>query len=183
MELTQFRFPGSFMLLPKVSKDQRGVFVKTFEEATFRSLGLRTDFVERFFSVSHRGVIRGLHFQVPPHEHFKVVTCALGVVRDVSVDLRVGSPTYRQTEIVELNDTNECMLYLPPGIAHGFLTRSEVSVVTYEVTSAHSPSHDMGIRWDSIPLDWAVESPIISERDRSLPMLGQFETPFRYQTE
>jgi len=180
VEISQFKFPGAFRLLPKASKDQRGLFVKTFEEETYRSLGLRTDFAEHFFSVSHRDVVRGLHFQVPPHEHFKLVTCAFGVVMDVTVDLRVGSPTYHEIEIVELSGTDGCMLYLPPGIAHGFLTKSEVSVVTYEVTSAHSPSHDMGIRWDSIPLDWGVERPIISERDRSLPMLDQFETPFRY---
>jgi dTDP-4-dehydrorhamnose 3,5-epimerase len=180
VEITQLKFPGALRLLPKAIRDQRGVFVKTFEEATFRTWGLRTDFAERFFSVSRRDVVRGLHFQVPPHEHFKVVTCAFGVVMDVTLDLRVGSPTYREIEIVELNGTDGCILYLPPGIAHGFLTKSEVSVVTYEVTSAHSPSHDTGIRWDSIPLDWGVERPIISERDCSLPMMDQFETPFRF---
>ena len=181
MEITALKFPGCLKLIPKSIHDDRGVFVKTFEEPEYTRRGLRTDFVERFFSASLKHVVRGLHFQIPPHEHLKTVTCAYGTIMDVIVDLRLGSPTYGQIEVVELDGARGCVLYLPPGIAHGFLTRSDVSVVSYAVTRAHSPSHDMGIRWDSIPLDWGVESPIISERDRSLPMLSQFETPFRYQ--
>jgi dTDP-4-dehydrorhamnose 3,5-epimerase len=180
MVLSSLGFPGCFKILPKAACDHRGVLVKTFVEEEYRASGLRTDFVEEFYSQSVKNVIRGLHFQIPPFEHHKTVSCVLGTITDVTVDLRVGSPTFGQCEAIELDSDHRCVLYLPPGIAHGFLTRSEVSVVVYRVTSVHSPSHDRGIRWDSIPFDWEVESPILSGRDASLPLLDEFSSPFRY---
>jgi dTDP-4-dehydrorhamnose 3,5-epimerase len=141
--------PGCYELHPMLIRDARGTFVKTFHEATFERLGLQTHFTEQFHTTSLRGVIRGLHFQCPPHDHAKLVYCIAGRVLDVGVDLRRGSPTYGQHLKIELNAEFGNMIYLPPGIAHGFLTIADTATLVYNVTSMHVPEADTGIRWDS----------------------------------
>ena len=121
-EIEQCRIPGLRRLRPRVAADLRGRFVKIMHADFFAAHGLRTDFREQYYSVSTRNVLRGFHFQVPPMEHAKLVTCIAGQVMDVVVDLRLGSPSYGRDEVFDLSEHNAHILYIPAGCAHGFLT-------------------------------------------------------------
>ncbi|UVI40858.1 dTDP-4-dehydrorhamnose 3,5-epimerase [Qipengyuania spongiae] len=180
MEFCDFGIAGAFVIRPRVLADARGSFVKTFHAPDFAKHGLRTDWQEEFYSVSRRGVIRGLHFQTPPAAHAKLVTCLAGEVIDVAVDLRRGSPTEGQVCSVTLNEQDGLVLYLPGGIAHGFQSLSETSTMLYKVTSAHAPQSDAGIAFDSISFAWPVADPIVSDRDRGHPTLADFASPFTF---
>jgi dTDP-4-dehydrorhamnose 3,5-epimerase len=182
-EVTKLRSPGLLEVRLKVHRDERGTFAKTFHEGAFNSLKLGTRFQEEFYTVSRRDVIRGLHFQVPPYDHDKLVWCLDGAVLDVAVDLRVGSPTYGRCEAVELSGERANLLWIPRGFAHGFCVLSEHASMMYKVTSHYSPEHDTGIRWDSVDLAWPVAKPILSRRDLSLPRLQDFKSPFVYVPE
>jgi dTDP-4-dehydrorhamnose 3,5-epimerase len=158
--------------------DHRGSFTKSFHAAQFHSLGI--DFVaqEEFCSVSRRGVIRGMHFQLPPDDHAKLVFCPHGQILDVAVDLRKASPTYGEHFATELGEENHRAIFIPPGFAHGFLSLEDRSLVFYSVSSIHSPTNDRGIRWDSFGMDWRTTAPIISDRDLQHPPLREFSSPF-----
>ncbi len=160
-------------------KDERGVFVKTFHEKTFRELGLETSFPEEYYSVSRKKVLRGLHFQVPPHQHTKLVYCVAGSVFDAVLDLREHSHTYGKYETFELDEDSANALYVPPGLAHGFYALSEKAIMLYKVSTAYSPEHDTGILWNSIDIPWPDTDPVISERDRQLAEFDKFVSPFK----
>ncbi|HZG86173.1 dTDP-4-dehydrorhamnose 3,5-epimerase [Paenibacillus sp.] len=179
-ELKKTIFDGCYEMIPRVLSDQRGKFIKTFHSIAFSTLGLDFQSQEEYYSVSHKNVIRGLHFQIPPMDHKKIVYCVSGEVLDVVVDLRVGSPTYGQFQMFELNEAKANMIYIPSGLAHGFLTLSESAILLYKVTSVYSPEHDGGIHWNSIGIPWGVDRPIISDRDKSFPSLVDFESPFTF---
>lgn len=181
MRVEQTAIPGCYQLFPRMYKDNRGSFVKTFRKDVFAKHGLVTEFDEEYYSISRKGVLRGMHFQTPPHEHFKVVYCLAGKVLDAIVDLRVGSPTYQQSEILELNAELGNMLYIAPGIAHGFYTLSDEAVMQYKVTTIYAPEHDGGISWDSVGIAWPDMAPILSVRDRDFSALADFRSPFRFQ--
>lgn len=172
--------PGCAELQPQVIADSRGTFVKTYCRDWFVDLGMRADWAEQYYSVSEKGVLRGLHFQLPPHEHAKLVYCTAGEVMDVALDLRVGSPTFREHVCVTLSASRGNMIYLEPGLAHGFYTLSDRATVVYNVTSVHVPSHDTGIRWDSAGIPWPDGQPVLSERDQAFVPLQRFTSPFRY---
>lgn len=175
--------PGCFELRPPRSDDERGRFVKIFNFDAFVELGLDTDFREEYYSSSRQGVIRGLHFQVPPAHHTKLVYCVEGTVQDVVVDLRAGSPSFGKHAIIELSADAANMVYIPAGLAHGFCVLSKQATLVYKVTSQYSAPCDQGILWDSAGIDWAVTSPILSARDKSHPRLQDFLTPFRFFAE
>lgn len=160
------------------STDNRGLFVKTFHDTTLQAAGINFDLKESYFSISKKDVIRGMHFQTPPHQHSKIVFCPQGAILDVIVDLRKNSATYGQYFAHELSQKNHKALYIPEGFAHGFKALSDDAMTYYLVTSEHNKAHDMGIRYDSIGLDWQVEQPIISDRDLSFITLQEFETTF-----
>ncbi len=173
--------PGCVELQPRVLSDARGRFVKTFHAAAFQQLGLCDQFAESYYSVSQRGVIRGLHFQTPPMAHTKLVYCVAGAVLDVVVDLRVGSPTYGQHALFELSAEQGNSVYIPAGMAHGFYTRSEQATLVYQVSTVYAPQHDAGILWNSAGIAWPEDAtPILSERDQQFPTLAAFVSPFRY---
>src|SRR5581483_7390979 len=140
--------------------------------------GLRTDFAEEYYTVSHVRVLRGLHFQVPPHDHAKLVYCAAGRVLDVALDLRVGSPAFGRHVRAELSAADGNALYLPPGLAHGFYVLEAPALMVYNQTSVYAREHDAGVRWDSAGIPWPDADPILSDRDRSFPALADFRTPF-----
>lgn len=165
-------------VLPRVADDDRGVFAKAFQAGVFEELGLNTDWRELYFSRSRRGVIRGLHFQLPPSDHDKLVLCVRGAVLDVAVDLRTDSATFGRHYAVELDDRSWEMLYLPRGFAHGFASLTDDSVMAYSVGTEYDPARDSGIRWDSAGIDWPFDGPIVSARDAALPTLAEFESPF-----
>lgn len=176
----EIEIPGCFEIQPKVIGDHRGHFVKTFHAPSFLDLGLETHFVEEFYSVSKRGVLRGMHFQIPPEDHVKLVYCAGGSVLDVVVDLRRGSPTFGRHTGVTLSAEKGNMLYIPKGLAHGFVCLTESALMMYKVSSVHSPAHDAGIRFDSAGIQWPGADWILSARDQGLPALDEFESPFSY---
>lgn len=155
--------------------------MKTLQYSAFKALGLETDYREVFYTNSTRGVLRGMHFQVPPSDHVKLVYCVSGAVCDIALDLRIGSPTYGQHEVYELNADEKNAVYLPSGIAHGFQVRSENAGVFYHVSSEHDPARDQGIRWDSFGAPWPLENPVISARDATHVPFSEFKSPFVYR--
>jgi dTDP-4-dehydrorhamnose 3,5-epimerase len=178
MEIRETEIPGCYEVQSRLFKDDRGVFIKIFHSEEFRSLGLCADWKEQYYSTSNQGVLRGLHFQLPPHDHAKLVYCIAGSVEDVALDLRVGSPTYGKTIMLELSARKGNMIYLPKGLAHGFCTPSEPATLVYNVSSVYEQDADSGIRWDSVGVQWPIQNPLLSNRDRSFPALDEFKSPF-----
>lgn len=170
---------GCFEVRLNPHLDIRGRFLKTYHEGAFRDLGLCTQWREEFVTTSAKGVLRGLHFQVPPHQHTKLVVCLAGRVLDVALDLRAGSPTYGVCAAVELSGDRANGMYIPEGFAHGFLALENGATLLYKVSTQHAPAQDQGLRWDSIGFDWKVDSPILSARDAAFGTLAAFQTPFR----
>lgn len=169
---------GCYEIQPVVRGDSRGSFTKTFHEYAFKELELATNFVEQYHSMSVKDVVRGLHFQLPPAEHEKLVYCVTGKVMDVALDLRRDSKTYGKFQIFTLDAEKGNMAYLPKGMAHGFCTLSETAIMMYMVTSVYDSLHDSGILWDSAGIPWPVEHPILSERDNTFVKLEDFNSPF-----
>jgi dTDP-4-dehydrorhamnose 3,5-epimerase len=172
---------GCFELQPKVSDDSRGRFVKVFHTQAFTSHGLECNFSEEYYSVSNKDVIRGLHFQTPPMDHVKLVYCVQGAVFDVVVDLRVGSPTYGQSITLELSASKANSIYIPKGMAHGFCSLSDQTVLVYKVSTVYAPTQDTGILWNSVCVAWPTKQAILSVRDQTFSPLDQFVSPFRYE--
>ena len=172
-------FPGLVLLQPRVVSDPRGLFVKTFHEDSFRDLGITFEPREEFYSVSAKGVLRGMHFQVPPAAHSKLVYCPQGRVLDVLLDMRRESPKFGQAFSCELDAAKREILYIPVGFAHGFLALEENSMMMYKIDAMHAPEHDKGIVWDSFGFNWPIEkTPILSDRDRQFPRWTDFQSPF-----
>ena len=178
MEFRETELAGCHVIVPAVHPDDRGVLVKTYLESAFADRGLPTHFPEQFYSRSHRGVVRGMHVQLPPAAQGKLVCCVAGAVFDVVVDLRAGSPTYGRHLTFRLTAEDWQMLYIPVGLAHGFAAVSEEATLAYLATAEYAPGTDGGIRWDSAGIDWPVEAPTISRRDAELPPLAEYRTPF-----
>ena len=180
MRIDQTPIPGCYQIFPDIKKDARGTFVKTVHKEIFLEHGLVIEFAEEYYSISHKGVLRGMHFQTPPHDHFKLVYCLAGKVFDAIIDLRAGSPTYNQSATFELSAETGNLLYIAPGIAHGFYALTDNSIMQYKVTTVYAPQHDGGIKWDTTDVNWPDDVPIISPRDDAFPSLNDFETPFKF---
>lgn len=158
--------------------DFRGLFVKTFHETTLKEQGISFDLKESYFSISNKDVIRGMHFQLPPHQHAKIVFCPQGAILDVILDLRQDSAAFGKYMMQVLSADNHKAFYIPEGFAHGFKALTADAMTYYLVSSEYSKDHDAGIRYDSFDFDWEVSKPILSERDRSFPALTDFNSPF-----
>ena len=180
MDVTESNLQGCFELQNNKFLDERGSFVKTFHTPTFESFGLCTDFKEEYYSVSHKGVIRGMHFQLPPNDHVKLVYCTSGMVLDVVLDIRKGSPTFGKCASFELSADKANMIYIPKGMAHGFCVLSEQATMLYKLSSIYSPDSDFGIRWDTIDFDWPVSAPLMSSRDQGLDSFADFDSAFTF---
>ena len=172
------KIEGLKLITLKPIADERGWFLKTFHAPSFAAAGLATDFPESFVSLSHRNVIRGMHFQTPPHDHTKLVRCQRGSIHDVVLDLRHSSSTYGQHAVFTLDNENPQCLYIPSGLAHGFLTLSESATIEHHTSTTHQPAHDAGICWDSFGMEWGCEQPILSARDAALTPFDKFISPF-----
>ena len=170
--------PGVHLLEPRQFTDARGSFVKTYHDATWAGASLYFTPREEYYSISHRGVLRGMHFQIPPHDHVKVVYCPSGRVMDVLLDLRRNSPTFGQCMAQELSAENRLILFIPAGLAHGFLSLEDRTVMVYKATIVHSPAHDAGVRWNSFGFKWEHAAPVVSDRDAAFPALADFASPF-----
>ncbi len=178
MNFVEQSISGVFLARLNTLRDARGTFTKTYTSSAVGPTGLDYRIREEFFTVSAAGVIRGMHFQVPPHDHAKVVCCVAGAVRDVLLDLRRGSG-FGKVLAVELDSDSPAVLVIPPGVAHGFLALKHESVMVYKTTSEHCPEADRGVLWNSFGFDWGMDrEPIISNRDALHPRLEEFVSPF-----
>ena len=180
MEIIKTTIPGVLEIKPKVFRDLRGTFVKTFHQQIFAEFDPDMVIAEQYYSVSEANVVRGLHFQVPPADHAKLVYCLSGAILEVAVDLRVGSPTYGQNVTFEISAELGNLGYVPKGCAHGFCVLRGPATMVYNVSSVYSPENDAGIRWDTAGVVWPYSDPIISSRDASLPAMTDFKSPFRF---
>jgi dTDP-4-dehydrorhamnose 3,5-epimerase len=169
---------GAKLITLPSSTDARGVFVKTFHDTNFKNAGIPFILKESYFSFSKKDVIRGMHFQLPPHQHSKIVFCPQGAILDVIIDLRKGSPTYGKCFAHELSAENHKACYIPEGFAHGFKSLTDDALTYYLVSSEYNQAHDTGLRYDSIGFDWNVSEPVLSARDMSFAGFGDFESPF-----
>lgn len=178
MKIIPTLFEGLFVLETIHFQDNRGGFQKLFNYDSFNEHGLDTNFKEFYYSISQKNVIRGMHFQLPPYDHTKLVYVSKGRIKDVVVDIRSKSGTYGQYFSMELDDKNTRYLYIPKGFAHGFLSLEDSSIVNYAQTSCYNKEADCGIAHDSINLDWGIINPIVSGRDLTFGRLENFKTPF-----
>ncbi len=169
--------PGAYLLQAQVHEDTRGIFVKTFHADSFSSLNIPFVPAEEFFTVSKKNVIRGMHFQTPPHGVDKVVYCTSGAVLDIIIDLRRGA-SYGKFSVHYLNAENRHVLYVPKGFAHGFLSLEDQTTLEYKCSAMYAPENDTGIRWNSFGYAWPVNAPIISDRDKGFASLKDYQTVF-----
>jgi dTDP-4-dehydrorhamnose 3,5-epimerase/CDP-3, 6-dideoxy-D-glycero-D-glycero-4-hexulose-5-epimerase len=168
------------ILKPKIFEDIRGKFIKTFNNEFFKEYNLDINIQETYYSVSHKDVIRGMHFQTPPYDHIKIVYVPYGSIIDVVLDIRKNSPTYGQYFAIELSAENGKVLIIPKGLAHGFKSLEDNTNVTYMQTTGYFPSYDGGIRYDSFGFDWDCDNPQQSNRDQTFPILSEFDSPFKF---
>jgi dTDP-4-dehydrorhamnose 3,5-epimerase len=175
----QLDLPEVLLIEPRVYKDERGDFFESWNATSFAALiGATTDFVQDNHSTSREGVIRGLHYQLPPYEQGKLVRVARGAAFDVVVDIRQSSPNFGQWVGAVLSDHNRHQIWVPPGFAHGFLALSDGVDILYKTTSYYAPESDRSIRWDDpvIGIDWPLEGePNVSDKDRDAPLLADAE--------
>ena len=169
---------GLFLLSTSIFVDQRGSFKKVLSKDNFDALSLESNFVELYYSISKKDVIRGMHFQLPPMDHIKMVYTINGKILDVCLDLRSTSKTYGTYFPIILSGNDNKYLYIPKGIAHGFAALEDNTIVHYAQTTGYSEDHDFGIRYDSFGFNWNIENPIVSDRDKSFCRLADFTTVF-----
>lgn len=182
MKYLKTHISGVVILEPTVFSDTRGYFFESFNMETFeKNIGV-VEFVQDNESKSSKGVIRGLHFQKPPFAQAKLVRCIEGVVLDVVVDIRKGSPTYGKQFSIELSGENKKQLFIPRGLAHGYSVLSEAATFSYKVDNPYSPRCEAGIHWNdpALNIQWGVhdDNILISEKDSKLPFLSGLESPF-----
>jgi dTDP-4-dehydrorhamnose 3,5-epimerase len=168
------KLDGVVLIEPQVHGDSRGFMLESFSRDAWAELGVGVEFVQHNHSRSSKGTLRGIHFQTEPGQA-KLVRCPRGAILDVAVDLRRGSPTYGQWEAHVLDDERHHQLFVPVGFGHGFAVLSDVADVTYLVSSLYDPLTEAGIAWDDpeVGVDWQVEDPLLSERDKSAPKLSE----------
>lgn len=159
-----------FIKYPKFH-DDRGFFQKVLTNAEYT-------ISEQYYSKSNKNVLRGIHFQLPPFDHDKIVTCISGKAIDLIIDLRTNSETYLKYATINLNSENGVTVFIPKGFGHGFLSLEDETILLYNTSTSYSSSHDSGILWNSIDYKWPIEKPIISDRDRCLQNLENFNSPF-----
>jgi dTDP-4-dehydrorhamnose 3,5-epimerase len=170
MRFLETKLDGAWLIEPEPIRDSRGYFARTFCVRDFDERGLESRFVQhsRSFSAT-KGTLRGLHFQTPPHEEVKLVSCVSGAVYDVIVDMRPNSPTYRKWQGFELSADNKRQLYVPAGFAHGFQTLTDDAELNYLISAFYEPSASTGISYDdpALGVTWPLPVSVISDRDKS----------------
>lgn len=185
MNYIKTAIPDVWIIEPVVFTDARGYFMETYKQADFEQHIGTVNFIQDNESCSSKGILRGLHYQLAPYSQAKLVRVIEGVVIDVAVDLRKGSPTFGRSVSVELSADNKRQLFIPQGFAHGFYVKSEKAVFTYKVDNPYSPAYDRGIRYDdpAVQVDWQIEPDDMvqtSEKDARLPLLQDAEINFKY---
>jgi len=183
MEVIKTEIEDLYIIKTKVFKDNRGWFTESYSSEKFRSNGFDIEFIQDNHSLSkEKGVLRGLHFQLEPKAQTKLVRCTRGSIYDVAVDLRKGSLSYKKWFGIELSAENKKQFLIPKGFAHGFLTLSDNAEVQYKVDEYYDPKYDRSIRFDDpeINVDWGIDNPILSKKDRNAPLLNYSDCNFKY---
>lgn len=182
MNIIETPIPGLLEIVPKVFGDDRGYFYESYNKALFENFGIDHEFVQDNQSLSNRGVLRGLHFQNPPYAQGKLVRVIQGSVLDVVVDIRKGSPTYGQHHKVMLSGENKLMFWVPPGFAHGFATLEDQTIFSYKCTNLYNKESEGSVLWNdpALNIDWGLESPLLSEKDREARPLAELDSQFLY---
>jgi len=178
MEFIKTKINGLCIIIPNQKMDDRGKFVKIFNSGSYEKCDLKIQFKECYYSISHKNVIRGMHFQTPHDQHQKLVYVPFGKIIDVVLDIRKKSSTYGQYITIGLSSNNGKCVLIPEGCAHGFKSLSNNTIVTYLQSSEYSQANDMGIRYDSFGLDWKCDAPILSDRDKQFPVFRDYDSPF-----
>jgi len=181
MEVTETFIKGLFVIKPRVFEDPRGYFFESFNNQVFEKSGLNLDFVQDNQSLSQKGVLRGLHFQNPPHAQGKLVRVITGAVYDVAVDIRKGSPTFGKYFGLELTESNKWMMYIPPGFAHGFVTLENNTIFSYKCTNYYNKASEGCLLWNdpAIGIDWKLNiEPLLSDKDKEGKRLKDLESQF-----
>ena len=164
----------AFKIKTKIIDDRRGNFCKIFQDSYFDELGGFQP-KESYISLSKKGVLRGFHLQVKEAIHGKIITCLAGEILDVFVDLREG-PSFGKVFSITLSSSNKDTIFIPKGYGHAFLnTNDQDATVLYLAETEHSPMNDVGVKWDSVKFNWPIENPILSDRDKNLPRIENFQ--------
>jgi dTDP-4-dehydrorhamnose 3,5-epimerase/CDP-3, 6-dideoxy-D-glycero-D-glycero-4-hexulose-5-epimerase len=169
---------GLFLLANQIYYDSRGSLKKLLSRDNFEALSLESNFAELYYSINKKNVIRGMHFQAHPMDHIKMVYVISGRIMDVCLDLRSKSKTFGGYFNCILSGNDDNYLYIPKGIAHGFASLEDNTVVHYAQTTCYSKECDFGIKYDSFGFNWDIQNPIMSDRDKSFPKLADFNTVF-----
>lgn len=181
MEIKSLNLSGTYEILPSPHLDDRGYFMRIYDQATFEELGLQTQWMQENEARSIRKyILRGLHFQAPPHAETKLVRVILGSILDVFVDLRKDSTTFGQWDSIELSAENHKMVYIPPGFAHGYCSLTDETIVLYKVDASYARDFEGGLRWNdnTLNINWPTQKPHLSARDQLLPLFSEFASPF-----
>lgn len=177
MIIKENKLPGVYEVTPEQHIDERGFFMRTYDKKLFSDKGIDREWVQENHSRSKKkGIVRGLHFQLPPYAETKLIRVVKGAIFDVFVDLRVGSSTFGKWGSVELSEENRKLLFIPRGFAHGFCTLTEMSEVVYKVDNHYRPEAECGIIWNDLELGitWPVERPFLSKKDMLLKSFRDF---------
>lgn len=180
MEIEEKEIKGLIEIFPKVFGDQRGFFLETFNAPRYNEILRNIQFVQDNFSSSNKGVLRGLHFQNPPYSQGKLVQVITGSALDVAVDLRRNSETYGQHVKVLLSSEKRNQFWIPEGFAHGFLALEDNTIFSYKCTNYYNPQSEVTILWNdrNLKIDWQIDNPIISPKDKEGVLFKDFDTPF-----
>ncbi len=183
MKMIETKLPDVKLLEPTVFSDNRGFFMESYNEQIAKELGMSYSFIQDNHSLSvEAGVIRGLHYQLNPKAQTKLIRVIAGVIYDVVLDMRKGSPTFGKWEGFILSAENKRQLLVPKGFAHGFCTIVKNTEVLYKVDEFYSAEHDRGIAWNdpALAIDWPILNPITSDKDKKHPVLNNAEINFVY---
>ncbi|MEM7135846.1 MAG: dTDP-4-dehydrorhamnose 3,5-epimerase [Myxococcota bacterium] len=172
MKVQEGTIPGLIIIDPTVHGDERGFFMETYSRQRYEAAGVSSPFVQDNLSSSRKGILRGLHLQHPSGQG-KLCSVLDGEVFDVAVDVRVGSPHFGRWHGVTLSSSNKRQFYIPPGFAHGFCVVSDRALFSYKCTEQYAPEHELGVAWDDdeVAIDWPIDNPILSDKDRANPKL------------
>ena len=180
MQIIPTALSGLVIIKPKVFEDPRGYFFESYNKELFHKHGIADEFLQDNQSLSQKGVLRGLHFQNPPHAQAKLVRVIMGSVFDVAVDIRKNSPTYGKHVTEVLSAKNKTMMFIPEGFAHGFLVLEDNTIFSYKCSRVYNKESEDGILWndESLGIDWSIKNPVLSEKDKIAKKFENLESKF-----
>ena len=180
MTIIHTEIPDLVIVQPKIFEDERGYFFESYNKQVLADNGIIADFVQDNQSLSQKGVLRGLHFQNPPHAQGKLVSVIKGAVLDLAVDIRKNSPTYGKHVAIELTEKNKTMFWIPPGFAHGFLTLENNTIFSYKCTNFYNKNAEDCILWNdkNLNINWGVENAVLSDKDKLGKKFAEFVSQF-----